>query len=389
MEFLTGLAGFGGSAAGVLIPFLIVLTVVIFFHELGHFWVARRCGVAIDAFSIGFGPELVGWNDRHGTRWRIAAIPLGGYVKFAGDQGAASTPDEDALSHLDEAAKARNFHFKPVGQRAAIVAAGPIANFILAWVIFVGIFMAVGQQVAPPMVDQVQPGSAAEAAGFQPRDKVVSIDGHAITSFYDMQRMVMSSPDQPLTVVVERAGEAVSLTATPQRREVTDRFGNVQKIGILGISRTQSADDARFVRLGPLDASVAGVREIWFILDRTFVYLGRVIRGTESGDQLSGPLRIAQVSGQAAELGVLSLINLMAILSVSVGLINLFPIPLLDGGHLLYYGVEAVRGRALSSRTQEFGFRIGLAAVISLMLFSTWNDLVQLRVVHFLTGLFS
>jgi regulator of sigma E protease len=389
MSAIEGLFGFGGSALGVLLPFLFVLTVVVFFHELGHFSIARLCGVAIETFSIGFGPELYGWNDKHGTRWRIAVIPFGGYVKFAGDQGPASNPDDDFLSRLSPEQRSDNFHFKPVWQRMAVVAAGPLANFVLSIVVFALIFMIIGQQVTVPRVESVQSGSAAEQAGFQPNDLITGIDGHKINSFFEMQRLVMSSPDQRLVFQIQRGDQTIDLTAVPARRDVTDRFGNVHHIGLLGISRQQTPDDLKVVRLDPASALMAGTYEVYFVVERTLTYLGRVAGGIESGDQLSGPLRIAQVSGQAAELGFMTLVNLVAVLSVSVGLVNLFPVPLLDGGHLLFYGVEAVRGRPLSARTQEFGFRIGLAAVISLMLFSTWNDLVQLRVVHFLTGLFS
>jgi regulator of sigma E protease len=394
MEFLSAMTGFGGSALGVILPFLFVLTVVIFFHELGHFSVARWCGVAIETFSIGFGPEIFGWYDRHGTRWRIAIVPLGGYVKFAGDHGAASTPDEEVLAHLSPEQKAANFHFKPVWQRMAVVFAGPLANFILALAIFAGIFMIVGKQSTPARISLVQPGSPAEMAGFKPRDLVLSIDGRKITSIFEMQRLVMASPEQELHIAIQRPGddgaaEALELVAVPGKRELTDRFGNTQRVGLLGVSFEPATGADHYVRMDPISAVRAGADEIYFLVERTFNYLGRVVRGVESGDQLSGPIRIAQVSGQMAEVGFLALINLTAALSVSIGLVNLFPVPLLDGGHLVFYGIEALRGRALSARTQEFGFRIGFAVVISLMLFSTWNDLVQLRVVHFLAGLFS
>lgn len=383
------LGSFGGSTLGTLIPFLFVLMVVVFFHELGHFGIARWCGVAVETFSLGFGPELFAWHDRHGTRWRIAALPLGGYVKFTGDQGPASNPDDEVLSHLNAEQRARNFHFKPVWQRMAVIFAGPAANFILAVLIFAGIFMVVGQQVTQPRIDSIQPGSAAEAAGFQPNDLIQTINGRKITSFFDMQRIVMSSPDRTLRVGVLRGETSLELDAVPKRRELTDRFGNVHRIGMLGISRTQSPEDTKIVHLDPISAVWAGCGEVYFIIEQTFSYLGRLIVGLESGDQLSGPLRIAQVSGQMAEIGFLPLLTLMAALSTSIGLVNLFPVPILDGGHLLFYGIEAIRGRPLSPRTQEYGFRLGLMAVISLMLFSTWNDLVQLRVVQFLTGLFS
>ncbi|GAB4072435.1 RIP metalloprotease RseP [Ancylobacter sonchi] len=375
------LSSMGGSAEwllGYLIPFLFVLTIVVFFHELGHFWVARRAGVKVVAFSIGFGPEIVGFNDRHGTRWKLSAIPLGGYVKFLGDDNAASAPDRDGLSHMTEAEKKVSFFHKSVGARAAIVAAGPIANFILAIVIFAGLFMTVGRQVTTPRVDAIQAGSAAEKAGFQPHDLILSIDGAPIESFGDMQRIVSASADVPLAVEIDRGGEHRTLTATPDRREITDTFGNVHRIGVLGISRSTGAGEVTTQRFGPVEAVSLAGKEVWFIVDRTFSYLGGVITGRESADQLGGPIRIAQVSGQVATFGIGALLQLAAVLSVSIGLLNLFPVPLLDGGHLLFYAIEALRGRPLSDRAQEVGFRIGLALVLMLMLFATWNDILNI-----------
>ena len=378
MLFVSGVGTWSAWLLGYLLPFLFVLTVVVFFHELGHFWVARRCGVKIDAFSVGFGPELFGWTDRHGTRWRLAAIPLGGYVRFHGDDSAASTPDLKALERMGAEERRSSFFHKPVGQRAAVVAAGPIANFILAIVIFASMFALFGKQVTPPRVDAVQAGSAAEAAGFKGGDLVLTIDGKAVESFGDMQRIVGASPGQRLAVIVERGGAQVALTATPQLREMKDNFGNVMRIGVLGISRSPNASEVVTQRYGPLEAVQMGFAETWFVVERTMTYVGRIIVGRESADQLGGPIRIAQVSGQVASIGFVALLHLTAVLSISIGLLNLFPVPLLDGGHLLFYGIEALRGRPLSDRAQELGFRIGLALVVMLMIVATWNDLLHL-----------
>jgi regulator of sigma E protease len=378
MDFLAPLGQFGSSTLGYLIPFLFVLTIVVFFHELGHFLVARWCGVRVKAFSIGFGPELIGFNDRRGTRWKISAIPLGGYVKFLGDEDAASTPSRDTIAGMSEEDRKDTFFAKNVWQRAAIVAAGPIANFILAIVIFAGIFTLYGREVTSARVDQVVTGGAAETAGFKVGDLVLSIDGNPIASFNDLQRIVSASADESLTIVVERDGGEVTLQATPQRREITDRFGNVHKIGQLGLSRSASAADVKLERFSLPQAVVLGAQETWFIVDRTFDYIGGIFTGRESTEELGGPIRVAQVSGQVATLGVVALINLAAILSVSIGLLNLFPVPMLDGGHLMFYLFEIIRGKPLSARAQDIGFRIGLAAVLMLMLFTTWNDIIHL-----------
>ena len=378
MDFVSGFGTWGGWLLGYMIPFLFVLTVVVFFHELGHFWVARRCGVKIDAFSVGFGPELLGWTDRQGTRWRLAAIPLGGYVRFHGDDSAASTPDLKALEKMGTEEKRVSFYHKPVAQRAAVVAAGPIANFVLAIVIFAAMFALFGKQITPPRVDAVQAGSAAETAGFKAGDLVLTIDGKPIESFGDMQRLVGASPGQTLTVEVERAGARVALTATPQLREMKDNFGNVMRIGVLGISRSPNASEVVTQRFGPIESVRLAFAETWFVIERTMTYIGRIVVGRESADQLGGPIRIAQVSGQVASIGFVALLHLTAVLSISIGLLNLFPVPLLDGGHLLFYAIEAARGRPLSERAQELGFRVGLALVVMLMIVATWNDLLHL-----------
>jgi regulator of sigma E protease len=377
-DFLTNLSAFGGGLTGYVIPFLFVLTIVVFFHELGHFLVARVCGVRVLVFSVGFGPELLGFTDRYGTRWKIAAIPLGGYVKFFGDDSAASTPDQNQLAGMSEADRRQSFFYQPVGRRAAIVAAGPLANFILAIVIFAGIFVFYGKQSTTARVDSVQPGSAAAAAGFMPGDVVLAIDGRPVESFADMQRIVSASAGRTLDFTVERGGTRVVLKATPALREIKDNFGNTHRVGVLGISRSMAAEDLKLQPVPPLSAVWQGVTETWFVIDRTLSYIWGVIVGREAADQLGGPIRIAQVSGQVATVGFVALIHLAAVLSVSIGLLNLFPIPLLDGGHLLFYAIEAIRGKPLSERAQEVGFRIGLAIVVMLMIFATSNDIIHL-----------
>jgi len=376
--FLSHLHALGGGVVGYLVPFLFVLCLVVFFHELGHFLVGRWCGVRILTFSIGFGPELIGFEDRYGTRWKIAPIPLGGYVKFFGDDSVASTPDLPRLASMDEAEKAQSFIGQSVIKRAAIVVAGPLANFLLAIVIFAGIFMLYGKQSMTARVDTVQPGSAAATAGFQPGDLVVAIDGEAIADFADMQRIVSESAGEPLKITIDRKGGQLVLNATPALKEVKDSFGNVHRIGILGITRSTAPEDLKFQPVSPPQAMVLGVQETWFVVDRTLSYIGGVVMGREAADQLGGPIRIAQMSGQVATIGFVALIHLAGVLSVSIGLLNLFPIPLLDGGHLLFYVIEAARGRPLSERAQEVGFRIGLAIVLMLMIFATFNDIVHL-----------
>jgi regulator of sigma E protease len=372
------LSALGGGLIGYVVPFLFVLTVVVFFHELGHFLMARLCGIKVLVFSVGFGPEIAGFNDRYGTRWKISAVPLGGYVKFFGDDNAASVPDQAAAASMSDADRKDSFMFQPVGSRAAVVAAGPIANFILAIAIFAAIFMTVGKQTTSARVDAVQPASAAEAAGFKPGDLVLAINGEKIESFSDMQRIVSISAGETLSIDVDRGGAPINLKAAPQLKELKDNFGNVHRLGVLGISRSMSPGDIKTEKAGPLRAIVMGAQETWFVVDRTLAYIGGVFVGREAADQLGGPIRIAQVSGQVATAGFTALIHLTAVLSVSIGLLNLFPIPLLDGGHLLFYAIETIRGRPLSERAQEVGFRIGLAVVVMLMIFATFNDILRL-----------
>ncbi len=378
MELLTKLAGYGDSVLSYILPFLFVLTLVVFFHELGHFIVARWCKVDVKVFSIGFGREIFGFDDKKGTRWRLSWIPLGGYVKFAGDENAASAPDANAIKNMSEEERAGNFHAKTLAQRAAVVVAGPVANFLLAIAIFAFMFTFVGQRHTLPFVDAITENSAASKAGFKEGDLVLSIDGEPIESFGEMQRIVSISADQELTIFVKRKGTEIELKATPRKQETTDVFGNSIRRGLLGIRRSASPEDWVLKKYDPLTSVWMGTKETYFVITRTLSYLYDVITGREKADQLGGPIRIAQISGQVATAGFFALLNLGAILSVSIGLINLFPVPMLDGGHLLFYGIEAIRGRPLSEKSQEIGFRIGLALVLMLMIFATWNDLVHL-----------
>jgi regulator of sigma E protease len=365
------------SLAGYILPFLFVLSLVVFFHELGHFLIGRWCGVKVEAFSLGFGPELFGFNDRFGTHWRIAALPLGGYVKFHGDANGASMPSEAAMEAMSPQERAVSFSTQKVWKRAAIVAAGPLANFLLAIVIFTGIFYVNGRAILLPMVDGIAAGSAAEAAGFQLGDRIVSIGGIKVDSFEDMQRVVQTASDTELVFSVERGGKLVELVATPRRRDVVTPFGTT-RVGVLGVQSKSKPENWHVQNYDFVGSVKLAGSETWYVVARTGSYLKGLAAGQESTDQLSGPIRIAEVSGAMAKIGLAALLNLAAILSISVGMLNLFPIPLLDGGHLVYYAVEAVRGKAMNDKLQQFGFRVGLMLVISLMFFATYNDILQL-----------
>ena len=365
--------------------FLVVLTVLVFVHELGHYLSARRNGVKVQVFSIGFGPELVGWNDRAGTRWKLSLIPIGGYVKMFGDADVASMPGE-LVQDMTEEEKGISFFHKRLMQRVEIVAAGPAANFLFAIVVLSGFFMTVGQPFTPADIGEVVPGSAAERAGLQPKDTIVAIDGKPIERFEDIQQIVGLDAGEALQMTVRRDGRNLTLSATPSVEEEKDIFGNVHRIGRLGIKRTGT----EFVRRDPVSAVWRSVGETWNIAAGTLTAAGQMVMGRRTADELGGPIAIAQMSGVVAKVGLVDLIRFMALLSVNLGLINLFPIPILDGGHLLFYAAEAIRGRPLGQRAQEYGFRVGLAVVLTLMIFVTWNDIVhRTSVIPFLKSLLS
>ena len=359
-----------------LLPFLVVLTVIVFVHEMGHYLVARWNGVAIQTFSVGFGRELIGWNDRNGTRWRISAIPLGGYVRFVGDMNPASVPDAEAAKNAPAELAPKLFVNKNVWQRIAIVAAGPIANVLLTFLILYALLLGYGRYTIPPVIGEVIAGSVAEEAGFRPGDEILAVDGYAVRGFEDFQRYVATSPERPVAVELERYGVVQSLTLVPEAVQVEDRFGNEQRIGRIGVSRNVEDTDVTIYRPGPVEALGMTVEEIRFIVQRTAAFLGDFFVGRGDVEQLGGPVKVAKVSGEVATLGIVALINLMALLSLNIGIFNLLPVPMLDGGHLLYYLVEAIRGRPLSVRIQEIGFRFGFALVLALMVFTLFNDTV-------------
>ncbi len=371
METLLGL-GFDIGA------FLVVFTVVVFVHEFGHYWVARRCGVRVVVFSIGFGRELFGWTDTAGTRWRVSLVPLGGYVRFFGDADPSSRLSPH-LEHVTEDDRAVSFHHKTLLQRSAIVAAGPAANFVLSVVLLATLFVVAGRPVTPAVVHEVLPGGAAEAAGFRSGDRIVEIDGTRIDTFEEMRDIVMLNPEVAMTVALLRDRDRLELTVTPQAHEETDSLGNVHRVGLIGIR----VNEIVHTRLDPFSAVVSAVADTWALVGRNLVGLGQIVAGSRDASELGGPILIAQMSGQVAEAGLFAVINFIVLLSAMLGLINLFPIPLLDGGHLAFYAAEAIRGRPLGARAQEYGYIFGFVVVVALMLLVTYNDLSRPSIVEF------
>jgi len=364
LDFLGSLWSALPALPRTLIAFAIVLGVLVFIHEMGHYLAARWRGVRVDAFSIGFGRSLATWTDRTGCEWRLGWIPLGGYVKLHGQENPAeASPEQRATWRPGE-----TFHEKSVGSRAIVVAAGPIANFLLAILLFAGLFMAVGQPVGGTGVGQVVAGSPAERAGLKAGDEIVALDGQKVQRFEQVQRYVQPRAGQPIAVRVVRDGSEVTVTAVP---EASGEGPNAT--GRLGIQ----GGAARFEKLGPIAAIGAGAAQTWDVTWQTLVGIGEMLTGQRSAKELGGPIRIAEISGEAANLGISPLVNLMAVLSVSLGLLNLFPIPVLDGGHLLFYAAEAIRGRPLPPKVQEYGFRAGFALLIALFLFASGNDIIE------------
>lgn len=364
MEFIATLGWY-------IVPFILVLSVLVFVHELGHYLVARWNGVGINVFSIGFGPEVFGWTDKVGTRWKVSWVPLGGYVKMVGDADAASTPDHEVLQKLSKELKEKSLHHKSVGARIAVSAAGPLANYLFAIVVLAIMFVVYGQRFTSPVIEGVQEGSAAAVAGLQAGDKIINIDGAPIEKFEEIQMIVHDNPGAPLKVTFEREGKNQEITITPKLSEITDNFGTIHKVGLLGVI----GNKADYVKHSPLAAVGHAFKEAWDITAQTLKALWQVIMGMKSADGLGGPLRIAQMSGEVAQNGIVSLVWFMALLSINLGLLNLFPIPMLDGGHLVFYTIEAIRGKPVSENAQEWCYRVGFGLLVALMLFATSNDI--------------
>ena len=470
MDVLTALSDFAISGFWYVVPFIVVLSVVVFIHEQGHFWAGRLCNVRIDAFSIGFGPELFGWVDRHGTRWRVAALPLGGYVKFWGDADVStSRVDEEVLDKATPADRAQSFHHKPLYQKAFITAAGPLANFVLAIAVFAGLNIFAGEKVYPPKIGTVAEGSPAAASGLRPGDLILAVNGQSIRSFLEFRKAESLSTATPMTLKVERAEEVFTITVTPRLEDQDDGQGGKVAVPLIGIqpflppvvtgltvggaaekagialddlitevsgtpvttfsevvglvrasggkalsmrvdrngqavsftltpeakpdgaggtvfqigimsdpTQPNSRVQIETVYHDPVSALGKGVSDVGFIIYKIGEFFGQLVTGTGDVRQLSGPIGIAKVSSEAAQSGVLYLIHLIAVLSVSIGLLNLLPIPVLDGGHLLYYAIESIRGKPLGETAQQVGFQIGLAFVLGLMVVATWNDIVKM-----------
>ena len=362
-----------------IIPFMILILVVVFIHEYGHYYFARRYGVGVTDFSIGFGKELFGWNDKSGTRWKICWIPLGGYVKFFGDRNVFSQADqEELLKKYNKEDQDKLFVTKPLYQRALIVAGGPVANFILAIFIFLFIYMFVGKDFTPAIIDEVQKDSPAEIAGMKKNDIIVEIDNIKVESILDVSKLIAMSTSEFIDFKVSRYEKEILLKVKPNLVESEDNLGNKINKRMIGIMLSPYNNEIKHVKLGPVKALVHSLNEVYFVTTSSLKYIGSMLIGAGDSSQLGGPIRIAKISGQVAEFGIIPFISMMAYISISLGLINLFPIPLLDGGHLMFYAFEKILGRPLSQKTQEGFFRIGMFLLLSLMFFATFNDLKDL-----------
>lgn len=374
-EFFATFFSLDNFVITTIIPFLFVLTVVVFVHEMGHYLVGRWCGIGVREFSIGFGPELIGFNDRKGTRWKLSAIPLGGYVKFLGDMAVTSDPASQDTEILTPEERKAAFHVQPIWKRAATVVAGPFFNFLLTIAVFAVMFSLYGRWVSEPTVAEVRPDSPAAVAGFQPGDRFVSINGTQVKTFGDVQRLVSGRAGDSIAFVMARGEDEVNLTATPEIVEQTDALGNTIRVGVIGVVNNQELGQPRHLTFTPVQALGEAMTETWHVITRTGQFLQRFVVGREDRCQLGGPVRIAEMSGQAAAMGFSWLVQLVALLSVGIGILNLLPIPPLDGGHLAFYGVEAVMRRPVSERVMEAVYRVGLFLVLGFMLFVFWNDL--------------
>jgi len=362
-----------------ILPFLVLILVVVFIHEYGHYYFAKKYGVMVTDFSIGFGKELFGWNDKLGTRWKICWIPLGGYVKFFGDRNVFSQSDqEELIKKYSEEERKKLFILKPLYQRSLIVAAGPIANFILAVVIFLFIYMFVGKDFTPAVINEVQKDSPAEVAGLMKNDVILEIDGNEVKSILDVSKLITMSTSDFIDFKVSRYDQDVLLKVKPNIVETEDNLGNTINKRMIGIVLGPYNNKVNHVKLGPAKALYYSLNEVYFVTISSLKYLGSILTGSGDSSQLGGPIRIAKITGQVAEFGIVPFLSIMAYISISLGLINLFPIPLLDGGHLMFYGFEKILGRPLSQKTQEGFFRIGMFLLIFIMFFATYNDLKDL-----------
>jgi regulator of sigma E protease len=374
------LANIATSMPGVLLTilqFLLVLTVVVFVHEFGHFIVARWCGVTVKTFSIGFGREIFGFNDRKGTRWRFAWIPLGGYVKFVDDENAASQPSPDALGRMTATERAGAFQTKPLWQRAAVVVAGPMANFLLAMVIYTGVNIGYGIRTITPTVGEVKAGMPAAAAGIKTGDVITGIDGWSIEGFEDVQRIVGVNGGRPLRFSIDRGGEKLSLEVTPEVREQSDTFGGTFRRGLIGIAPSSMAGYQNAKSVSPVEALRLGFRETYTNIAHTLQGIADIVTQRQAADQMGGPILMAQVTAKVAAGGIEPMLRWIAFISANIGFLNLLPIPVLDGGHLVYYAIEGVLRRPMSRRMQEIGFQIGVALVLMLMVYVNLNDLLR------------
>jgi len=362
-----------------IIPFLILITIVVFIHEYGHYYFAKRYGVGITDFSIGFGKEIFGWNDKSGTRWKICWIPLGGYVKFFGDRNVFSESEQqEVINKYNDEDKKKLFILKPLYQRSIIVAAGPLANFVLAILIFTMINLFVGKDMTPAVIDEVQKDSPAFVAGMKKNDQIISIANNKVESILEVSTYINTSTSETIEFIILRNNQEISINVKPNLVDGIDSLGNSVKKRMIGIKLSYPNNEFQKQPLGPTKAIYYSVKEVWFVTATSLNYLGKIITGSGDSSQLGGPIRIAKITGQVAELGIVPFLSIMAYISISLGVINLFPIPMLDGGHLLFYFFEKILGRPLSQKTQEGFFRIGLFLLFSLMFFVTFNDLREL-----------
>jgi len=373
-----------------ILPFIALIVVVVFIHEYGHYYFAKRFGVGVTDFSIGFGKEMFGWNDKSGTRWKVCLIPLGGYVKFFGDRNVYSQADnEKIIKEYSKEDQNKLFVLKPLYQRALIVFGGPLANFLLAILIFFSVYTFAGKDFTPAVINEVQKDSPAMVAGLKDKDIVVSIDGNEVSSIMEVSKYIMMSTDEFINFTVNRYDQDITFKVKPNVVEGEDNLGNKISKRMVGIKLGAYNNEVNHVKLGPAKALFYAVNEVYYVTTSSLKYIGSMLTGNGDTSQLGGPIRIAKISGQVAEFGILPFISLMAYISISLGLINLFPIPMLDGGHLMFYGIEKVLGRPLSQKTQEGFFRIGMFLLLSLMFFTTFNDLKDVGLFKFFNNYIS